>query len=234
MLGKEWENAALFYPPLPSLLRSLCVCVSVCAPEILGMPHWSSLADLLPQSLAKGFMLTAHGGTFNWNKSSASPERRKKPKKFANLLSCPTSATPISPLHTHWHTWSPRRRPRDISLRTKGIVNTWAFLQLIHSQPSAHFSWLFPFPLDSPLLAPPAPPSSVFQVEISTIPVQLMARMLLALPQLLRPLYQFGSIGLLVQLFSFFFVPRFLWVWVVCQIKRFELFTIKRKMVFPS
>lgn len=98
-------------------------------------------------------------------------------KKIRNLPICchVPFATPISPLHTHTrtHKYVLRKWAEDIAWQTKGIVNTWAFLQLIHRMPSAHFSWLFHFPR---ILRPTNPSSSVFQVEISTIPVQLMAR----------------------------------------------------------
>jgi len=129
-------------------------------------------------------------------------KKLEKIRNFANLLSCPTFATPISPLEGGGSE-SGRKishgRPKALSILEPFYSSFTGCLRLI----SHGFSISLAF-------SDPQPPSSVFQVEISTIPGQLMARM--------RPFYQFDWFACS----TVFLLPRFLWV--VCQIGIWDVY----------
>lgn len=141
-----------------TLSQSLCCFLSFHVPEILGMPHWSSLADLcrehgaMEHPSSSCWQLVA--GTFNWNKSL---------HKICQFVAMHTHTYAHTQLHSTYHA---RQQPRPLAHYIHdarhaqwlgdilvAIVNTWAFLQLILSVCLPQFS-ICSFLL---LLRPPPP-----------------------------------------------------------------------------
>lgn len=141
-----------------TLSQSLCCFLSFHVPEILGMPHWSSLEDLcrehgaMEHPSSSCWQLVA--GTFNWNKSL---------HKICQFVAMHTHTYAHTQLHSTYHA---RQQPRPLAHYTHdarhaqwlgdilvAIVNTWAFLQLILSVCLPQFSIC-----SFLLLLPPPPP----------------------------------------------------------------------------
>lgn len=103
-----------------TLSQSLCCFLSFHVPEILGMPHWSSLADLcrehgaMEHPSSSCWQLVA--GTFNWNKSLhkicqfVAMHTHTHNCAHIQYVSCSAATTPISPLHTRCSTRPMARR----------------------------------------------------------------------------------------------------------------------------
>lgn len=135
-----------------TLSQSLCCFLSFHVPEILGMPHWSSLADLCREHGAmehpSGSCWQLVAGTFNWNKSL---------HKICQFVAMHTHTYAHTQLHSTYHA---RQQPRPLAHYTHDAPCCHCqYLSLF----TAHSQRLFASILD--LLLPSSSASSSFPLS---------------------------------------------------------------------